>query len=44
MSGITIGDGVVIANSTHVVKNVEPYSLLGGGNPVRLIKYTLSEY
>jgi acetyltransferase-like isoleucine patch superfamily enzyme len=28
MSGITIGDGVVIANNSHVVKNVEPYSLI----------------
>jgi len=38
MSGITIGDGAVISNSSHVVKNVEPYSLVGG-NPAKLIKY-----
>ena len=38
MSGITIGDGAVIANNSHVVKNVEPYSLVGG-NPAKLIKY-----
>ena len=38
MSGVTIGDGVVIANNSHVVKNVEPYSLIGG-NPAKLIKY-----
>jgi len=25
MSGITIGDGVVIANNSHVVKDIEPY-------------------
>ena len=42
MSGITIGDGAVIANSSHVIKNVEPYSLVGG-NPAKLI-CTVSEY
>jgi acetyltransferase-like isoleucine patch superfamily enzyme len=38
MSGVVIGDGAVIANNSHVVKNVEPYSLVGG-NPAKLIKY-----
>jgi virginiamycin A acetyltransferase len=38
MSGITIGDGCVIANNSHVVKNTEPYSIIGG-NPAKLIKY-----
>ena len=38
MSGIIIGDGAVIANNSHVVKNVEPYSIVGG-NPARVIKY-----
>ena len=38
MSGITIGDGAVIANNSHVVKNVESYSIIGG-NPAKLIKY-----
>lgn len=38
MSGVTIGDGAVIANNSHVVKNVEPYSLVGG-NPEKFIKY-----
>ena len=38
MSGVTIGDGVVIANNSHVVKNVEPYTIVGG-NPAKLIKY-----
>ena len=38
MSGVTIGDGVVITNNSHVVKNAEPYSLIGG-NPAKLIKY-----
>jgi len=44
MSGITIGDGdgVVIANNSHVVKNVEPYSLVGG-NPAKLIKYRFTK-
>lgn len=38
MSGVKIGDGSVIANNSHVVKNIEPYSLVGG-NPAKLIKY-----
>jgi acetyltransferase-like isoleucine patch superfamily enzyme len=38
MSGVRIGDGCVIANNSHVVKNAEPYSLIGG-NPAKLIKY-----
>ena len=35
---VTIGDGAVIANNSHVVKNVEPYSIVGG-NPAKLIRY-----
>lgn len=42
MSGVTIGDGAVIANNSHVVKNVEPYSLVGG-NPAKLIKYRFNQ-
>ena len=42
MSGVTIFDGAVIANNSHVVKNVEPYSLVGG-NPAKLIKYRFSQ-
>lgn len=38
MSGVTIGDGASIANNSHVVKNVEPYSIVGG-NPAKLIKF-----
>jgi virginiamycin A acetyltransferase len=38
MSGITIGDGSIIATNSHVVKNVEPYSIVGG-NPAKLIRY-----
>ena len=42
MSGVTIGDGAVIANNSHVVKNVEPYSLIGG-NPAELIKFRFTK-
>jgi virginiamycin A acetyltransferase len=42
MSGVTIGDGAVVANNSHVVKNVEPYSIVGG-NPAKLIKYRFSK-
>jgi len=38
MSGVTIGDGAVVANSSHVVKDVEPYSIIGG-NPAKHIRY-----
>jgi acetyltransferase-like isoleucine patch superfamily enzyme len=42
MSGVTIGDGAVIANNSHVVKDVEPYSVVGG-NPAKLITYRFDE-
>lgn len=42
MSGVIIGDGAVIANNSHVVKNVEPYSIVGG-NPAKMIKYRFTE-
>jgi acetyltransferase-like isoleucine patch superfamily enzyme len=42
MSGVKIGDGCVIANNSHVVKNAEPYSLIGG-NPAKLIKYRFTQ-
>jgi acetyltransferase-like isoleucine patch superfamily enzyme len=38
MSGIIVGDGAVIAANSHVVKNVDPYSIVGG-NPAKTIKY-----
>ena len=38
MSGVSIGDGAVLAANSHVVKNVEPYSIVGG-NPAKHIKY-----
>jgi acetyltransferase-like isoleucine patch superfamily enzyme len=42
MSGVKIGDGAVIANNSHVIKDVEPYSLVGG-NPAKFIKYRFTE-
>lgn len=42
MSGVKIGDGAVIANNSHVVKDVEPYSIIGG-NPVKMIKYQFTK-
>ena len=42
LSGVNIGDGAVIANNSHVIKNVEPYSVVGG-NPAKLIKYRFNK-
>jgi acetyltransferase-like isoleucine patch superfamily enzyme len=42
MSGIKIGDGSVIANNSHVVKDVEPYSIVGG-NPAKHIRYRFTQ-
>jgi len=41
MSGISIGDGAVIAANATVVKNVPPYSIVGG-NPARHLKFRFS--
>jgi acetyltransferase-like isoleucine patch superfamily enzyme len=41
MSGVNIGDGAIIAANSHVIKNVEPYSIVGG-NPAKHIKYRFS--
>nr|WP_315152564.1 CatB-related O-acetyltransferase [uncultured Flavobacterium sp.] len=41
MSGISIGDGSVIAANSHVVKDVEPYAIYGG-NPAKIIRYRFS--
>lgn len=38
MSGVKIGDGAVIACNSHVVKDVEPYTIVGG-NPARFIRH-----
>ena len=37
-SGVHIGDGAVICGNSVVVKDVEPYSVVGG-NPAKHIKY-----
>ncbi|TXF88119.1 CatB-related O-acetyltransferase [Neolewinella aurantiaca] len=37
MSGVTIGDGAIIAANATVVKDVAPYTIVGG-NPAREIK------
>lgn len=37
MSGVTIGDGAVIAANAHVVKDIPPYTIVGG-NPAKPIK------
>ena len=42
MSGITVGDGAIIAANSHVIKDVEPYSYVGG-NPAKFIKYRFSK-
>lgn len=41
-SGITIGQGAIIAAGSVVTKNVEPYSIIGG-NPARHIKYRFED-
>jgi len=42
MSGVTIGDGCIIANNSHVVKSFQPYSIIGG-NPSISIKKRFNE-
>lgn len=42
MAGVHVGDGAVIAANAHVVKNVEPYAVVGG-NPARLIRKRFSD-
>ena len=37
MSGVTIGDGAVIAANAHVVRDVPPYAIVGG-NPAAVIR------
>jgi len=37
MAGVTIGDGAIIATNSSVVKDVEPYSIVGG-NPATEIR------
>ncbi|BFP39624.1 Vat family streptogramin A O-acetyltransferase [Flavobacteriaceae bacterium GF1] len=42
MAGVTIGDGAIIATNATVIKDVEPYSIVGG-NPAREIKKRFSK-
>jgi acetyltransferase-like isoleucine patch superfamily enzyme len=42
MSGVTIGDGAVVAARSMVTKDIEPYAIYGG-NPARLIKKRFDE-
>ena len=42
MSGIKIGDGVIVAAGAVVTKDVEPYSIVGG-NPAKHLKYRFEE-
>lgn len=41
-SGVTIGDGAVIATRAVVTRDVEPYAIYGG-NPAKLLKYRFEE-
>lgn len=38
IGGVSIGNGAIIAASSHVVTDVPPFSIFGG-NPARLIKF-----
>ncbi len=42
MPGVKIGDGSIIASNSTVVKDVEPYSIVGG-NPAKFIKKRFDE-
>lgn len=42
MAGVIIGDGAIIATNSTVVKDVAPYSIVGG-NPAKEIKKRFSE-
>jgi virginiamycin A acetyltransferase len=41
LSGLTIGQGAVVAAGSVVTRDVEPYGIVGG-NPARLIRYRFS--
>jgi virginiamycin A acetyltransferase len=38
ISGVTIGDGAIIATNSTVIKNVEPYSIVGGNPAIEIRK------
>ena len=41
-SGVTLGQGCIVAAGAVVTKDVEPYAIVGG-NPARVIKYRFKE-
>lgn len=42
MSGVTIGQGAIIAAGSVISKDVPPYAIVGG-NPAKVIKYRFSQ-
>ncbi|SNR16867.1 CatB-related O-acetyltransferase [Tenacibaculum jejuense] len=42
MAGVTIGDGAIIATNSTVIKDVPPYTIVGG-NPAKEIKKRFNE-
>ena len=42
LSGVTIGDGAIIASNSVVTKSIPPYAI-AAGNPAKVIKYRFSE-
>jgi len=42
MAGVTIGHGAIIATNSTVVKDIPPYSIVGG-NPAQLIRMRFTE-
>lgn len=43
MPGVRVGDGAIIAAQSVVVKDVEPYAIVGG-NPATLIRRRFDEH
>jgi len=41
-SGVTIGQGAIVAAGAVVTKDIDPYSIVGG-NPAKLLKYRFNE-
>ncbi|MGL5963171.1 MAG: CatB-related O-acetyltransferase [Fusobacteriaceae bacterium] len=42
LSGVTIGQGAIVGAGSFVIKDVPPYSIVGG-NPAKVIKYRYSK-
>lgn len=42
LSGITVGQGAVIATNTTVTKDVPPYAIVGG-NPAKIIRFRFND-